>query len=324
MKSLSQNCYLLAVCCIQLPENDSHFMITLKTSIRNAANEYLGDQFKVIFCYNGKEISAEGLEEKSDAYTEFLGVTAIVRQSAPFNLSIARNVALWEDSSSWIIYVDDDIVFDADFLEATLGVLKITDGSETPIVGGKILLKSEVPLNAVQRLYLSELDLGKRNHKLSAEFVNGANFSLNAEWGRKIGGFNPRLGRQDGSLLSGEESELILRARKEGKGIFYNADAIVTQIIDQTRTSRSWLAKRAAWEAVTKVSLPSRKDEVLPPSSFIEPEFDVISDIEQDFLHLLLFGKVRPTSILISKKRWNFPKEFRGVIKQVIVWIRGL
>ena len=321
--SLGENCYLLAVCCIQLPENDSHFMISLKVSVRNFANKYKGEQLKIMFCYNGKEISEESLAKKSHAFTEFFGVTTIVRQSTPFNLSIARNVALWEDSSSWIVYVDDDIIFDAGFLEATLDILKITDGSDTPIVGGKILLKSEVPLNTVQRLYLSELNLGKRSHKLSTEFVNGANFCLNAEWGRKIGGFNPSLGRQDGSLLSGEESELILLARKEGKGVFYNADAIVTQIIGQTRTSRSWLAKRAAWEAVTKISLSSGKDEVVAPSSFIEPEFDVISDIEQDFLHLLLFGKVRPTSILISKKRWNFLKEFRGVIKQVIVWIRG-
>jgi GT2 family glycosyltransferase len=91
----------------------------------------------------------------------------------------------------------------------------------------------------------SGLDLGGGTREFPAGgFPYGANMAFRRTVFAKVGGFATELGRQAGSLLSGEERELAHRLRGAGGRLVYVGAAQVGHHVLPDRTDRRWLLRR--------------------------------------------------------------------------------
>lgn len=129
-------------------------------------------------------------------------------------LNNARNRAIREARYDLLAFLDDDVLVNRDWLTGLLHTFATTDAS---IVGGKVDLWWE----AVQRPswmipeledHLSRLDLGDAIMPMTEPRVVGANFAFTRKVFDDAGAFRPDLDRKGASLLSGGETDFLLRA----------------------------------------------------------------------------------------------------------------
>lgn len=204
-----------------------------------------------VIVYNGPPKNLFHLENQC---SKIANVTLL--HSSPFNLSKARNLAWKHSKSEWLLFVDDDATFNVDLFSNCMR--EISDFSdEIVIFGGKVVLSSSVKIPRLMRPLLSELDHGPNSKILGHEFVNGALFGVRTAFLERVGGFNESLGRQNGTLLSGEESELIWKARGAGLKVMYASSIEVLHTVPASRLSRDFVWRRVMWEEVTQSAIRS-------------------------------------------------------------------
>jgi GT2 family glycosyltransferase len=173
-------------------------------------------------------------------------------------LSNARNIGLSRARGEVIAYLDDDTVAAPGWAGALLAAFDAF-GPEVAVVGGKVvpLFLSERPAWLSDKLmaHLSMVDLGSQRRVLRAgEWVVGANIAYRTEALRQIGGFSTNLGRIGAAgLLSAEETDVANRLKSKGFITGYDPDAAVQHLVDASRTTQSWFARRTAWQAVSAV-----------------------------------------------------------------------
>ena len=80
---------------------------------------------------------------------------------------------------------------------------------------------------------------------------------VRAEVLRDIGGFDLRLGRDDSTLMSGEEVLLLKQLIARGWKIWHSGRIEVGHKIPGDRLKRQWVRKRAFWEGVTTAKVLS-------------------------------------------------------------------
>lgn len=168
------------------------------------------------------------------------------------SLSFARNHAVQQCKTNILLFIDSDAIADevwAEHLSTTL--LK----DNVAVAGGKIMPKwHKTPLlisksSMVMEQY-SLLDLG--NNTCSANKVVGANFGLNLERLGNIAYFDEKLGRREGVLLGGEETDLCDRARSSGLGVYYTGNAIVQHQILPERIKYNWIFNRIYYAGMSR------------------------------------------------------------------------
>lgn len=180
-----------------------------------------------------------------------------VHETRP-GLSNARNVALARAKGDIIAYIDDDAIAVPGWAQALIAAFDAL-GAGTAVVGGRVvpLFRSPRPDWLSDRLlpYLSMVDLGEDRRPITeAEWVVGANVAYRTEALRAVGGFSTNLGRIGNSgLLSAEETEVANKLRAAGLSIGYDPQAEVAHLVDASRTSQAWFARRIAWQAVSAV-----------------------------------------------------------------------
>ncbi len=162
----------------------------------------------------------------------------------PQSLSKARNLALAECRSDVLLYLDIDAVAAPDWAAALSHSL--SDGGAA-VAGGRILPRWHGrPLLASRSRLVREqyslLDLGNREQV--ARKVIGANFGLNRARCGAEATFDEGLGRRDGRLLGGEETDLCRRVAARGLTILYNGSAVVEHQILPERMTYRWLTRR--------------------------------------------------------------------------------
>lgn len=161
-------------------------------------------------------------------------------------LSHARNAGINGAKSELIAFIDDDAIADKNWISCIKK--RFSTGKKIGIIGGKILpiwnkyASSYVKNSTIACEWLSLLDLGDRT--LSTDRVFGCNLSLRKDIIQKVGTFNPRLGRQPGTQLGGEETDFCLRA-KQSYQVVYDPQVIVYHHITHERTTLSALLRRA-------------------------------------------------------------------------------
>ncbi|GAB3027408.1 glycosyltransferase family 2 protein [Spirosoma pulveris] len=140
-------------------------------------------------------------------------------------LSYARNRGIKEAKNDVLIFLDDDIDIEANYLDICD---QIYSDPNTHIVGGKVLpYQSAIPAWMPEQFYylMSIFDIGNSacyTHKLM-----GANYSMRREAVQKIGWYNVELGRKGSNLMGGEEVDYLNRASDLGYKILYRPDLIV-------------------------------------------------------------------------------------------------
>ncbi len=160
------------------------------------------------------------------------------------SLSYARNQAIENCQTSILLFIDSDAIAEPNWAEMMLKAFK---DSEAAIVGGKIVLmwKAKPPLlaksNIVREQY-SCLDLG--DDLMPSPKVIGASFGVNLNKLGKLAFFDEELGRMNGRLLGGEETDMCRRAIKSGLNVFYQGRALVHHQVLPERISNRWIFKR--------------------------------------------------------------------------------
>ena len=180
-------------------------------------------------------------------------------------LSDARNLALDEARHPLVLYLDADAMARPDWASRLCDVLG--GGGKVAIAGSRILpgWPAKPPIWAKARVVsdqYSMLDLGKDT--LPWHRVVGAAFGLHLG---KLGEdmrFDPLLGRREGKLFSGEESEFCARASARGWEIRYVGSAVVTHEVAEERTRLPWIMRRLYYAGLGRANVggapsPSRR-----------------------------------------------------------------
>jgi glycosyltransferase involved in cell wall biosynthesis len=138
----------------------------------------------------------------------------LIRFNEERGLSGARNYGISASKGNYLAFMDDDCIANKYWLEEIQKGIKA--GGD--ILGGPLRPR----FRAKPPLWWDEYDLGyfagvgnSKNHA-----IWGANMIFRKEVFRKIGVFNPKIGRQKGKLLACEDACLISRGRDHYKVLF--------------------------------------------------------------------------------------------------------
>ena len=160
------------------------------------------------------------------------------------SLSHARNLAIAEAAHPTILYIDADAVA-APGWAATLAA--VLDAPDVGVAGGRIVPRWHArPLWTARASVVldqySVLDLGPGRVDV-AKFV-GASFGLRRDRLGDEARFDPGLGRRDGRLFGGEDSDLCRRAQAMGLRIVYDGAAVIEHQVMPERIRHAWVLKR--------------------------------------------------------------------------------
>lgn len=159
-------------------------------------------------------------------------------------LSHARNRGVAEAAGEILAFTDDDVLVDENWLANISDCFRRED---IACAGGKIFPIWEVdpPKWLTSELYkfLAILDLGNDPVELREDSIFGANLIIRSAMFEKYGVFNPDVGRTDGKLYAGEESEFIERMLVGGERVFYLPNLIVHHYIPKNRINKKYFRK---------------------------------------------------------------------------------
>ena len=166
-------------------------------------------------------------------------------------LSRARNVGWQNARGEYIGYLDDDATASVSWLESALWSFQQIV-PEPDWVGGPIRLAWDVPpppwITPELRVPLGEVDLGAEPRFLAAgERLGGGNSFYSCRRLAEMNGFDVRLGRQNRSLLSGEETQFQHRIQAAGGRLFYHPGVEIHHFAARERLTPAWFRRRYYW-----------------------------------------------------------------------------
>jgi glycosyltransferase involved in cell wall biosynthesis len=184
-------------------------------------------------------------------------------------LSRARNSGWRAARGTFVGYIDDDATADITWLAAVLESFQ-QSGPIPDWVGGPIYLRWEVQapewINKELRVPLGYVYWGDGPRRLTtAERLGGGNSFYPRARLAELGGFEERLGRQQDSLLSGEETHLQKRIERDGGFLFYHPQISIHHNVPIERTRASWFYHRYFWGGVSDVVMRCMLPEDISP-----------------------------------------------------------
>jgi GT2 family glycosyltransferase len=179
-------------------------------------------------------------------------------------LSFARNQGLARAVCDIVLFLDSDAVADPRWARA------LADALASPgvaIAGGRILpvWRGAPPLLAKSNVVLDQyslLDWGEDT--FPAPRIVGAGFALRKSAAPGEMHFDESLGRRDGKLFGGEESDLCARVWAAGGAVIYCGGAVIRHQILPDRLRWSWVMRRLYYAGLARAQAggapaPSRK-----------------------------------------------------------------
>ena len=192
------------------------------------------------------------IEQKSDSpisADDFpVGTLSLrIERGALPGLSAARNRALDIAAYPLVLFLDADALAEPGWAAALVAALA---SPKVAIAGARIVpgWPGKPPLLAKARAIhdqYSLLDLGSGTRPYHR--VVGAGFGVDMAKLPAALRFDENLGRRDGRLFGGEESDFASRARALGYEIVYAGDAVVTHLVEPERTRLPWIVRRLVY-----------------------------------------------------------------------------
>jgi glycosyltransferase involved in cell wall biosynthesis len=161
-------------------------------------------------------------------------------------LSQARNAGIREARGEILVFVDDDVVVDATWLQNLTAALHNVEWAGA---GGRILLaQTFLPPRwlaldgpyAMGGMLYSGFDLGDEPGQLDRA-PHGTNMAYRKEMFAKYGGFRTDLGRCADSTLSNEDTEFGRRLLAAGERLRYEPSAVVHHPMHENRVRKEYL-----------------------------------------------------------------------------------
>jgi glycosyltransferase involved in cell wall biosynthesis len=170
-----------------------------------------------------------------------------VKRGPMRSLSDARNAAIDQADYSTILFLDSDAVPEPGWAKAMAATLADPDCA---VAGSRIEpgWPAPPPAFAKARALLDQyslLDLG--HERRVVQKVVGAGFGMDRAKLPEGFKFDPELGRRDGRLFGGEETDFCKRAQALGFEVHYCGQAAVTHLIQPERMAWTWIAKRMVY-----------------------------------------------------------------------------
>jgi glycosyltransferase involved in cell wall biosynthesis len=176
--------------------------------------------------------------------------------------SHALNAGLAATTSTFVLFTDDDVVVDEDWIEASCRRM-IADPS-IDYTGGPTRPIWEAPCPSwIDRertdLWgtLAILDYGSEPFIFEERrrVPLGANMAVRRSLIERIGGFDPELGRKGDSLLGQEQAEFFCRSRAAGARGSYEPDMALRHHVPARRLTRAYFRRWWYWKGVSKSRL---------------------------------------------------------------------
>lgn len=187
-----------------------------------------------------------------DVVATFAGVRYVLEPH--LGIAKARNRALSEAQGEWLIYLDDDALPCAGWLEAFRTAIACY---EAACLLGRVLLEWEGARPAWfpphYETLLSSYDQGEEAHQVGA---GGYLLTTNTAFKRvtmlDLGGFKTNLGHKGKSLLGGEDNDIFNRLITRGESVWYVPQALALHWVPKARQTFGWLARRLFWDGATQ------------------------------------------------------------------------
>lgn len=173
----------------------------------------------------------------------------------PQGLSHARNLAIDQARHDIILFIDSDAIASPDWASQLASTLAT---EQIGVAGGRILPNwGASPPWLVHAPFIldqySMLDLGTGTFPTTR--IVGANFGIRRDRLGDEAYFNEALGRRDGRLFGGEESELCERTRALGLCVLYAGAAVVDHQVLPERLNYRWLFRRFYYAGLGRATL---------------------------------------------------------------------
>ena len=175
-----------------------------------------------------------------------IGATVLCNE-ANRGLSFTRNLVLDTCTTSYVLFVDDDVVLNRSAVEAIRAALRIEYG----VVGVRLRLPSTLPLP----WFISEGQLHYLGaHASAARGIWGACMGLNVDLVRACGvRFRPELGRRGRDLQCGDDTTFLAELRQCGvEECLLHGESVVHDV-DRSRCKLRYMLRRTYWQGRSEV-----------------------------------------------------------------------
>jgi glycosyltransferase involved in cell wall biosynthesis len=228
----------------------------LRGTLASLATIKTADEWEVIVVDNNSVDDTPGVvQEMAHGYPARLRYVceAVPGRSAALNTGIA-----WARGRI-IATTDDDVRVPQDWLDVASAAL---DRLRCHFVGGKVLPIWSGPRPAwlpeqggSHWAVIALLDRGTEPLEFDRRMPLGVNMVFRREAFDIAGGWDQRIGRKAGTLLSQEVREWCLRARAKGLSGFYVPEMAVRHVISAERLRKAYFRRWFYWRGVSRAML---------------------------------------------------------------------
>lgn len=216
------------------------------------------DLFEVIVVDNGSNDETHYVVDR--AMQEYLDLKiSYIYEPEPGLLS-GRHKGAMVAKGDILVFIDDDIIADENWLESIAASFKRKD---VLIVGGRNLPKYESgPAKWLKWFWsdhqfgktcghLSLLDFGDEEHTIDPRYVWGLNFAIRRDTLFELGGFHPDCVPPDVQYFQGDgETGLTIKAQERGMTALYQPKALVYHQVPTSRMTPDYFCKRYYYQGV--------------------------------------------------------------------------
>ena len=189
---------------------------------------------------------------------EFGDRTGVVTHFNPVDegLSASRNFGASVASGDIVVFTDDDVVADSNWIQELVDTYERRDVLATGGPAHPIWPSQEpewLPSEFYWLVGVTHDGFADGDGEEEVRNTFGCNISFRRDAFLELGGFRSDLGKQSGIAIQGEEAELCARFREEfGGSLVYNPRAQVRHRVFPGQIDPVALCKRAFWQGYSK------------------------------------------------------------------------
>jgi len=215
-----------------------------------ARQTFPADQFEVLVIDNNST------DRTAQVVAEFAGARPAPRYvvETQQGLDHARNRALAEARGEIVVFADDDILMEPDWLTQLEAPFAADSGGRIGAVGGEVIPVFPDGLPPWVAEWHSPLNFRPDAGPLPAsQSPMGANMAFPAQIFKKLGLFHTALDRTGKNLFGGGDTDMIRRVRATGFEVWFAPAAVVRHQLPASRTTFRYATRHAFDSARSRV-----------------------------------------------------------------------